>query len=318
MRPHPTFAISRLLAAGTWISVGGTFLLILGLIWDVTIHEGDPSLASHESVFTVDNPAHVVFLAGISLIVGGMLLFVIDRVRAQRATGRRGRTLTFAAVAVALALVAGAGATAAVETQFTAPVAGTLAAHAHATNTPGGSPAPDHHATFVTTGPGCAPAGTLPTPDQNAAAAALVASVKAAWSPTLTAADATALGYRPPKTPAAGGVLTHFSNPVLAASNTDLLDPTRPQALVFVTLPDGRQVLAGVLFTAPIGEGPCPGGSATLWHFHKAGATREMLHVWLFDNPTGSFATGIGGRAGLAIAQRELEGAAPAGTSAPG
>lgn len=40
-----------------------------------------------------------------------------------------------------------------------------------------------------------------------------------------------------------------------------------------------------------------------------------MIHVWLFDNPTGSFSTGIGGKAGLAIAQRELEPLVPAAPS---
>jgi hypothetical protein len=59
------------------------------------------------------------------------------------------------------------------------------------------------------------------------------------------------------------------------------------------------------------------GRSTTLWHYHQAGATREMIHVWLFDNPTGSFSTGIGGKAGLAIAMRELESGVPATTAAP-
>ena len=90
------------------------------------------------------------------------------------------------------------------------------------------------------------------------------------------------------------------------------MDPAAPQALVYVRLPDGATVLGGVLFTAPIGLGPCPGGALTLWHYHKATATREMIHVWLFDNPGGSFATGIGGGSGIRVAERELEAATPA------
>ena len=154
--------------------------------------------------------------------------------------------------------------------------------------------------------------GTPPTADQTVAAAALVTAVKASWSPTLTIAQAQTLGYHLPRTPAASKVLTHLANPSLVAATSDLLDPAKPQALVYATLPDGSKVLAGVLFTAPIGQGPCPGGSTTLWHYHHDGATREMIHVWLFDNPTGSFSTGIGGKVGLATAQRQFEGGVPA------
>jgi len=296
---------NRLTRSGAWISVLGTFLLIGGLIWDVTIHEGDPSLASHESVFTVDNPAHLVFLGGIALIVVGMLLFVLDRLRDQRATNGR-RPMAVAAVAVALAFLASGGVAAAVQTQFAAAANGGPTGHDHGAATPGGSPAPGHHATFVTAGAGCAPVGTPPSADQTAAASTLVAAVKADWSRTLTIAGAATLGYLPPKTPAASKVLTHLANRSLAAATSDLLDPTKPQALVYANLPDGNQVLAGVLFTAPIGQGPCPGGSTTLWHYHHPGSSREMIHVWLFDNPTGSFSTGIGGKVGLAIAQRQL------------
>jgi hypothetical protein len=306
MRTSLTTFGNRLTSSGAWISVVGTFLLIGGLIWDVTIHEGDPSLASHESVFTVDNPAHVVFLSGIALIVVGMFLFVVDRLRDQSAQVNGRRPVAVAAVAVALALLASGGLVAAVQTQFAAPANGGPSGRDHGAVTPGGSPAPGHHATFVTSGAGCAPVGTPPTADETAAAAALVASVKANWSPTLTVAGAAALGYHASQKPATSKVLTHLANRSLATSTTDLLDPAKPQALVYANLPDGSQVLAGVLFTAPIGQGPCPGGSTTLWHYHHPGATREMIHVWLFDNPTGSFSTGIGGKAGLAIAEREL------------
>lgn len=212
---------NRLTHSGAWISVLGTFLLISGLIWDVTIHEGDPSLASHESVFTVDNPAHVVFLSGIALIVIGMFLFVVDRLRDVRATGWGRRPMAVGAVAIALALLASGGVVAAVQTQFATAANGGPTGHDHGATTPGGSPAPGHHATFVTSGVGCAPVGTPPTTDETANAAALVAAVKANWSPTLTIAGAATLGYLPPKTPAASKILTHLANRSLAAATTD-------------------------------------------------------------------------------------------------
>ena len=98
---------------GAWIAVAGTFLLVGGLVWDVSIHEASPGLAAHESAFAIDNPAHVVFLAGIGLIVVGMLGFLGGQVRAARST-RRLRLATVTAVTIALALTAAVGAASAV------------------------------------------------------------------------------------------------------------------------------------------------------------------------------------------------------------
>jgi hypothetical protein len=290
---------------GAWSAVAGTFLLVGGLAWDVSIHEASPGLAAHESVFTIDNPAHVVFLGGIGLIVLGMLGFLGGEVRAARST-RRLRLASVTAVTIALALTAAVGAASAVRAQLTAASPDTASVHAH-----GVAGAASHHATFVTTGPGCQPQGTPATSTQQAAAAQLVAAVKATWSPRLTPADAGALGYVPPKVPGRDPNLVHYGNRALATATADLLDPAHPQALVYLHLPDGATVLGGVLFTAPIGQGPCVGGASTLWHYHQATATREMIHVWLFDNPGGSFATGIGGPAGIRAAERELEASAP-------
>jgi hypothetical protein len=169
----------------------------------------------------------------------------------------------------------------------------------------------------VTSGPGCEPQGTPATAAQQDAAAQLVAAVEARWSPALTPAAAGALGYLPPKVPGTDPVLAHYGNRALARATTDLMDPATPQALVYLHLPDGATVLGGVLFTAPIGSGPCPGGALTLWHYHQATATREMIHVWLFDNPGGSFATGLGGTSGIRIAERELEAPAPVSPASP-
>ena len=315
LHPSLTAFSSRITRSGAWIGVLGTFLLVGGLIWDAEVHTADPGLASHESVFTVDNPAHLVFLTGIALVVIGMFLFVLDRLRDQWATRHDHRPLAVAVVAVALALVATGGVAAAIQIQVAPGGDRGTAPSDHGPATAGGSPAPGHHPTFVTTGSGCAPVGTPPTTSQTAAATALVTAVKADWSPTITIADAAGLGYVPPRKPAASKVLSHLANPILTRSTSDLLDPARPRALVFAALPDGNQVLAGVLFTAPIGQGPCPGGATTLWHVHRPGATREMIHVWLFDNPAGAFSTGIGGKVGLLIAQRELERGTPAAPS---
>jgi hypothetical protein len=311
MRTRLATLFDRFSRFGAWIAVAGTFLLVGGLAWDVSIHEASPGLAAHESVFTIDNPAHVVFLTGIGLIVVGMLGFLGGQVRAARST-RRARFISVTAVAIALALTAAVGAASAVQTQFSSASPGATAAHAH-----GAAGAVAHHATFVTSGPGCEPQGTPATAAQQDAATQLVAAVKARWSPALTPAVAGALGYLPPKVPGTDPILVHYGNRSLARATTDLMDPATPQALVYLHLPDGATVLGGVLFTAPIGSGPCPGGALTLWHYHQAAATREMIHVWLFDNPGGSFATGIGGTSGIRVAERELEAPAPVSPASP-
>lgn len=153
---------------------------------------------------------------------------------------------------------------------------------------------------------------------QQGAAAQLVAAVNAAWSPALSTSAAAALGYLPPRVTGMDPILAHYGNRSLATATTDLLGPAHPQALVYLHLPDGVTALGGVLFTAPVGQGPCPGGALTLWHFHQAGAKREMIHVWLFDNPSGSFSTGIGGKPGIVVAEHELDPFAPTPPSAPG
>ncbi len=301
MRSRLATLFDRFSHLGAWIAVAGTFLLVGGLAWDVSIHEAGPGLAAHESVFTIDNPAHVVFLAGIGLIVVGMLGFLGGQVRLARST-RRVRLVSVTAVAIAFALTAAVGVASAVQAQLFSASSDTVAAHAH-----GAPGAVAHHATFVTAGSGCAPQGTPATTAQQDAAAQLVAAVKARWSPTLTPAAAGALGYVPPRVPGNDPFVVHYANRALSRATTDLIDPAAPQALVYLRLPDGSTVLGGVLFTAPIGAGPCPGGALTLWHVHQATATREMIHVWLFDDPGGSFATGVGGRPGIRVAERELE-----------
>jgi len=203
MRVRLATLFDRLSRLGAWIAVAGTFLLVGGLVWDVSIHEASPGLAAHESVFTIDNPAHVVFLTGIGLIVVGMLGFLGGQVRAARST-RRARFLSVAAVAIALALTAAVGAASAVQTQLSSASSGAGAAHVH-----GAAGAVAHHATFVTSGPGCEPEGTPATAAQQDAAAQLVAAVRARWTPALTPADAGALGYVPPTAPGADRTLVH-------------------------------------------------------------------------------------------------------------
>ncbi|MFI6902570.1 hypothetical protein ACIBKY_15035 [Nonomuraea sp. NPDC050394] len=94
-----------------------------------------------------------------------------------------------------------------------------------------------------------------------------------------------------------------------------VLDPTRPEALVYYRKPGGGSILLGAMYIMPPGaQGPRIGGSLTHWHAHddlcglpgggvavlnpdgtcpkgttKLPATPEMLHVWVVDYPEGPF-----------------------------
>ncbi len=94
----------------------------------------------------------------------------------------------------------------------------------------------------------------------------------------------------------------HFHNQTYATDGA-LLDPERPEDLMYLKTDDGALELIGVMFLAPPGEGPTPGGPLTFWHRHDdlcagvAGVvpeapdgtcpaatvplTQEMLHVWM-------------------------------------
>jgi hypothetical protein len=123
----------------------------------------------------------------------------------------------------------------------------------------------------------------------------------------------------------------HFLN-VAYALDSAYLDPERPESLIYMPL-GSRKILMGVMFVAPRGAAPCPAGGLLVWHAHDGvcyndgglivnvvgadGAcaagqvkrdTQEMLHVWTFDNPDGTYATGLTLPAIYAAAAQCLQG----------
>src|SRR5579859_7339314 len=150
-----------------------------------------------------------------------------------------------------------------------------------------------------------------PTYQERLAAADLVAATRAGIAPYADVSMARAAGYAP-TTPLAVAAV-HFAN----KAYHDVLDPSRPQGLVYAPA-GGGLVLVGALFELPrLGmEGPTPGGAITHWHTHDnvcislpvivlAGlatplggcppfsvnvTTPGMMHVWIIDQPGGPFA----------------------------
>jgi len=174
---------------------------------------------------------------------------------------------------------------------------------------PGGAPTRGQVAQVYAAG--AAPA----TPEQQAGAAKLIEDVKSGITRFATFQTAINEGYQQ-TTPFRFGQWgpAHFNNRQYTREKR-FLDPERPAALVYMRTQDGRTVLIGVMFLAPKGQGPRPGGPITEWHVHDnlcitstgaadvamapeqcppgstfLGEAVEMMHVWIFDNPDGPYA----------------------------
>jgi len=157
------------------------------------------------------------------------------------------------------------------------------------------------------------PVNAVATPEQGAAAARLLADTKVSLTRYGDPAVAIAAGYEPGPVSDADPLL-HFQNPANAHA---ILDPNRPQALVYARTPSGLR-LVGAMYQMPkVGHwGPDPGGPLTQWHQHEgicfspfgfefsfetpfwtcsvgstSVTTAPMLHVWIIDNgKSGPFA----------------------------
>ena len=158
------------------------------------------------------------------------------------------------------------------------------------------------------------PPGSVPTPDQVAAADELVersyeAALRHGWHEY---ERGLADGYR--KIDA-----YHYRNDDFMLDD-HVLNPDRPEVLMYYpSPPDGERRLTGLMFYARNREarGPQIGGPLTIWHYHTwlrpqcvvdglfvkwtvggkcergvpSQYSGEMMHVWLIDHPQGAFAT---------------------------
>jgi hypothetical protein len=170
------------------------------------------------------------------------------------------------------------------------------------------------------------PVAEVATPGQRDAAARLVSDTRASIARYQDPAAAIAAGFKPGAVSSADP-LRHFENK--ANANT-ILDPNRPQALVYAQTKHGLQLIGAMYQMKRAGQwGPDPGGPLTQWHQHEGicfspfgfefsfetpfwtcpiGSTSittpPMLHVWIIDNgKEGPFAADLD-----KAVQRELQG----------
>jgi hypothetical protein len=150
----------------------------------------------------------------------------------------------------------------------------------------------------------------VPTQEQWDAANQLYRETKAAILPYADWRIAWAAGYRPEGPSHFSS--THWMNQKYVDGGY-VMDPRRPQGLVYANSKHGPVLLGAMFQMKQIGQfGPDPGGPLTAWHQHEnicftpfgfefslmtptatcpLGAidvsAAPMLHVWIVDNPKG-------------------------------